>query len=172
MPTRKAPKPAQAAAGDSTPGRHQPVDALLHTADERLFVTTRGQDPELYWLHKYGADDADQRLRIDIRSLYRHEHIEPERLIARLYALKNRDAAQNELFTNELHGNPLAIDELDKPASYYKRRRHLANRLIQGDSLLVMTSLLEREGMAGAGADASTSTRPMASSTTATGRCG
>ena len=177
MPTRKAPKPAQAAAGDSTPGRHQPVDALLHTADERLFipsreeagqedeavagrpqvkdvplnpVTTRGQDPELYWLHKYGADDADQRLRIDIRSLYRHEHIEPERLIARLYALKNRDAAQNELFTNELHGNPLAIDELDKPASYYKRHDTWRNRLIQGDSLLVMTSLLEREGMAGA----------------------
>ncbi|HOX70054.1 MAG TPA: site-specific DNA-methyltransferase, partial [Burkholderiaceae bacterium] len=156
---------------------HQPVDALLHTADERLFipsreeagqedeavagrpqvkdvplnpVTTRGQDPELYWLHKYGADDADQRLRIDIRSLYRHEHIEPERLIARLYALKNRDAAQNELFTNELHGNPLAIDELDKPASYYKRHDTWRNRLIQGDSLLVMTSLLEREGMAGA----------------------
>ena len=177
MPTRKAPKPAQAAAGDSTPGQHQPVDALLHTADERLFipsreeagqedeaiagrpqvkdvplnpVTTRGQDPELYWLHKYGADDADQRLRIDIRSLYRHEHIEPERLIARLYALKNREAAQNELFTNELHGNPLAIDELDKPASYYKRHDTWRNRLIQGDSLLVMTSLLEREGMAGA----------------------
>ena len=171
------PKPTPASAGDSAPGQHQPVDALVHTADDRLFipsreeagqedealagrplskpvplnpVTTRGQDPELYWLHKYGADDADQRLRIDIRSLYRHEHIEPERLIARLYALKNRDAAQNELFTNELHGNPLAIDELDKPASYYKRHDAWRNRLIQGDSLLVMTSLLEREGMAGA----------------------
>jgi adenine-specific DNA-methyltransferase len=178
MPTRKAPKPTTtAAAGDSTPGTHQPVDALLHPHDERLFipsreeagqedqavagrplvkavplnpVTTRGQDPELYWLNKYGNDDQQQQLQVDIRSLYRHEHIEPERLIARLYALKSRDNAQNELFANELHGNPLAVDELDKPASYYQRTDAWRNRLIQGDSLLVMTSLLEREGMAGA----------------------
>ena len=170
------PKTTPAAAGDSAPGQHQPVDALVHKADERLFIpsreeagqeadalagapttkpvalnpiTQRGQDPELYWLHKYGSDDQQQRLEIDIRSLYRHEHIEPERLIARLYALKSRDNAQNELFTHELHGNPLAIDELDKPASYYRRHDAWRNRLIQGDSLLVMTSLLEREGMAG-----------------------
>ena len=178
MATKKkaASKAAPATAGDSAPGQHQPVDALVHKADERLFipsreeagqeadalagapttkpvplnpVTQRGQDPELYWLHKYGSDDQQQRLAIDIRSLYRHEHIEPERLIARLYALKSRDNAQNELFTNELHGNPLAIDELDKPASYYRRHDAWRNRLIQGDSLLVMTSLLEREGMAG-----------------------
>ncbi len=178
MATKKpsALKAAPASAGDSAPGQHQPVDALVHKADERLFipsreeagqeadalagapttkpvalnpVTQRGQDPELYWLHKYGTDDQQRRLEIDIRSLYRHEHIEPERLIARLYALKNRDNAQNELFTNELHGNPLAMDELDKPASYYRRHDAWRNRLIQGDSLLVMTSLLEREGMAG-----------------------
>ena len=176
MATKKSSSATGAIAGDSAPGQHQPVDALVHKADERLFipsreeagqeadalagaptikavplnpVTQRGQDPELYWLHKYGTDDQQQRLDIDIRSLYRHEHIEPERLIARLYALKSRDNAQNELFTNELHGNPLAIDELDKPASYYRRHDAWRNRLIQGDSLLVMTSLLEREGMAG-----------------------
>ena len=44
-------------------------------------VTTRGQDPELYWLEKYGADDADDALDLDIRSLYRTEHIAPEKLI-------------------------------------------------------------------------------------------
>jgi adenine-specific DNA-methyltransferase len=112
-------------------------------------VTHRGQDPELYWLNKYGSDDQQTRLDIDIRSLYRHEHIEPEALIARLYSLKNRDEAQNELFVNELHGNPLALDELDKPIAYYRRADKWRNRLIQGDSLLVMTSLLDREGMAG-----------------------
>lgn len=174
MATKKTPIP-KAAAGESAKGAHQPVDALVHMGKERLFipsreeagqeldavagqpatkavtlnpVTTRGQDPELYWLNKYGSDDQQKRLAIDIRSLYRHEHIEPERLIARLYALKAREAKQNELFTNELHGNPLAIDELDKPASYYKRHDKWRNRLIQGDSLRVMTSLLEREGMA------------------------
>lgn len=173
----KKPATKKAAAGDSAKGAHQPVDAIVHKADERLFipsreeagqeldalagapatksvalnpVTHRGQDPELYWLGKYGDDDAQKQLEIDIRSLYRHEHIEPEALIARLYKLKSREARQDELFVNELHGNPLALDELDKPIAYYRRHDKWRNRLIQGDSLLVMTSLLEREGMAGA----------------------
>lgn len=112
-------------------------------------VTHRGQDPELYWLHKYGVTDQQSALNVDIRSLYRHEHIAPEKIIARLYGFKSRDDAQNELFTNELHGNPLAMDELDKPGAYYRHPDKWQNRLIQGDSLLTMTSLLEREGMAG-----------------------
>jgi adenine-specific DNA-methyltransferase len=112
-------------------------------------VTHRGQDPELYWLHKYGESDQQSALNVDIRSLYRHEHIAPEKIIARLYSFKSRDDAQNELFTNELHGNPLALDELDKPGAYYRHPDKWQNRMIQGDSLLTMTSLLEREGMAG-----------------------
>ena len=112
-------------------------------------VTHRGQDPELFWMHKYGSDDQQKQLEVDIRSLYRHEHIAPEKIIARLYSLKGKTDAQNELFVNELFGNPLAMDELDKPLSYYKQPGNWQNRLIQGDSLLTMTSLLEREGMAG-----------------------
>lgn len=112
-------------------------------------VTTRGQDPELYWLEKYGADDADDALDLDIRSLYRTEHIAPEKLIQRLYTLKREGAQQDDMFVDELFANYKDIDELDKPAFYYKQADQWANRLIQGDSLLVMASLLEREGMKG-----------------------
>lgn len=112
-------------------------------------VTTRGQDPELYWLEKYGTDDADDTLDLDIRSLYRTEHIAPEKLIQRLYTLKREGAQQDDMFVDELFANYKDIDELDKPAFYYKQADQWANRLIQGDSLLVMTSLLEREGMKG-----------------------
>jgi len=113
-------------------------------------VTTRGQDPELFWMHKYGAGDDQTRLSVDIRSLYRHEHIEPETLIHRLYKISKSDTPQNDFFINETFGNLLgAVDELDKPKHYYKQMHDWRNRLIQGDSLLVMTSLLEREGMAG-----------------------
>jgi adenine-specific DNA-methyltransferase len=173
--TSKTPVP-KAGVGDSAKGAHQPVDALEHKADERSFIPSReeagmesdavagrptvrsvplnpvvhrGQDPELYWLGKYGERDDQTALDIDIRSLYRHEHIAPETLIARLYRLKSRDDTQHELFVNELHGNPLALDEEQKPGAYYHRKDKWQNRLIQGDSLLVMTSLLEREGMAG-----------------------
>jgi adenine-specific DNA-methyltransferase len=73
-------------------------------------VTRRGQDPELYWMHKYGEGDDQEQLQVDIRSLYRHEHIAPEKIIANFYRLRGRDEAQNELFTHQLFGNPLAMD--------------------------------------------------------------
>jgi len=116
-------------------------------------VTHRGQDPELYWMHKYGETDAQTHLNVDIRSLYRHEHIAPETLIKRLYELK-REASQNQDFfeselVDTLFGNYQDIEELEKPQSYYQHADRWSNRLIQGDSLLTMTSLLEREGMAG-----------------------
>lgn len=117
-------------------------------------VVHRGQDPELFWLNKYGNDDRDDLLRVDIRSLYRHEHIAPETLIKNLYKViesKNPDAIQLDMFSsvNELFGNALEKDELEKVSEYYQHQDGWTNRLIQGDSHLVMASLLEREGMAG-----------------------
>jgi adenine-specific DNA-methyltransferase len=112
-------------------------------------IVHRGQTPELMWLDKYGADDMDDRLQVDIRSLYRHEHISPELLVNGLYKMKKdiNDKGQPTLF--DVFGNNFEIDELEKPTSYYTHQDGWSNRLIQGDSLLVMTSLLEREGMAG-----------------------
>lgn len=115
-----------------------PLNPVLH----------RGQDPELFWMNKYGNDNREELLSVDIRSLYRHEHISPEMLISKLYRLKKqkRSDLQN---INELFGNALEMDEIDKVSEYYKHQDGWSNRMIQGDSLLVMTSLLEREGMAG-----------------------
>jgi len=144
-------------------------------------VVHRGQDPELFWLKKYDHDDRDELLRVDIRSLYRHEHIAPETLIENLYKvvsgqwivdrktgkrtligshepvpsnhypLSTNNPLQTDLFSNinELFGNALEKDELDKVSEYYHHQDGWTNRLIQGDSLLTMGSLLEREGMAG-----------------------
>lgn len=113
-------------------------------------VVHRGQDPELFWLNKYGNDDRDDLLRIDIRSLYRHEHIAPETLIKNLYKITETKSPQLDLFSiNELFGNALEKDELEKIGEYYQHQDGWTNRLIQGDSHLVMASLLEREGMAG-----------------------
>jgi adenine-specific DNA-methyltransferase len=113
-------------------------------------VVNRGQDPELFWLNKYGNDDRDDLLRIDIRSLYRHEHIAPETLIKNLYNISETKSDQLDLFNiNELFGNALEKDELEKISEYYHHQDGWTNRLIQGDSHLVMASLLEREGMAG-----------------------
>jgi adenine-specific DNA-methyltransferase len=115
-------------------------------------IVHRGQDPELFWMHKYGADDAGAPLSVDLRSLYRHEHIAPEQIIRGLYrVVANESKEQPDLGFSlpELFGNATSHDELDKVSDYYKWSDGWMNRLMQGDSLLGMTSLLEREGMAG-----------------------
>ena len=115
----------------------------------------RGHDPELYWLNKYNNDDeTTQRsdLRVDIRSLYVHEQIRPEMLINSLYRIneQKRNEEQVSLFDNEGFDAPNAIeDELARVTEYYRHTDKWKNRLVQGDSLLVMNSLLKREGMAG-----------------------
>ena len=113
----------------------------------------RGRDPELYWLGKYKNDQEETQspdLRVDTRSLYRHEEIQPETLINQLYTLTTDDAASGiaSLFGNEM---PPTIydDDLQRITEYYQHNADWRNRMIQGDSLLVMNSLLQREGMAG-----------------------
>lgn len=113
----------------------------------------RGRDPELYWLDKYKNDDEETQspdLRVDTRSLYRHEEINPEMIINQLYAIKSDDNASGmaSLFGNEMP-KTMYEDEFQRITEYYKHNADWRNRLIQGDSLLVMNSLLQREGMAG-----------------------
>lgn len=113
----------------------------------------RGRDPELYWQDKYKNDDEETQspdLRVDTRSLYRHEEMRPEMIINQLYAIKSDDNAADSasLFGNEMPKTKYE-DEFDRMTEYYKHNADWRNRLIQGDSLLVMNSLLQREGMAG-----------------------
>lgn len=113
----------------------------------------RGRDPELYWLGKYDNDDDETLapdLRVDIRSLYVHEDIVPEMLIKRLYGVRQEHRTEDQmlLFSPEDMRSKVE-DQLERVADYYTHSMGWKNRLIQGDSLLVMNSLLNREGMAG-----------------------
>lgn len=120
--------------------------SVLHEGFERH------NDPELYWLGKYRdqADADSAELRVDIRSLYVHEDIAPEMLIKRLYQVRQeqRNPEQPMLFSPEDMRTEVE-NQLERVADYYTHSMGWKNRLIQGDSLLVMNSLLNREGMAG-----------------------
>lgn len=111
----------------------------------------RGMDPELYWLDKYKNDDDDTKmpqLETDIRSLYAHEDVRPEAIIEKMYELHEVNTGMPSLF-DDLYDDEEEEDELDRLAGYYKHEDNWRNRLILGDSLLVMNSLLNREGMKG-----------------------
>jgi adenine-specific DNA-methyltransferase len=98
-------------------------------------------DPTLTWAGK--AEHTSFEL--PTVSLHVHERIDPKTIME---AVRRRNGTpapvQGSLFESAEENRPLreAID-------FYQHAHAWSNRLIAGDSLLVMNSLLEKEGMAG-----------------------
>ncbi len=94
--------------------------------------------PELFWLNK-------KNLETDVCTLYRQEHIYPKVLLDKFYWLKKVELLQLSIdYSSDNDG-----EQSKNLSEYYEHQDNWVNRFIQGDNLLVMTSLLEREGMAG-----------------------
>lgn len=107
----------------------------------RVFAYDPHLDPQLEWAGKAERTSFE----VPVVSLHVHERIEPSTIIE---ATRRRGAEprseQLSLFSAPEENPPLR-DAVD----FYRHRHGWSNRLIAGDSLLVMTSLLEKEGMAG-----------------------
>ncbi len=98
-------------------------------------------DPTLQWAGK--AEHAS--FEIPTVSLHVHERIDPRTIIKAVQKCNSDgDTRQLNLFERAEENLPIrqAID-------FYKHDKNWSNRLIAGDSLLTMNSLLEKEGMAG-----------------------
>lgn len=98
-------------------------------------------DPQLVWAGKKEHTSFE----VPTVSLHVHETIDPRTIIE---AVRKRNgngyAFQPSLFERPEEKLPLR-DAID----FYRHSHGWSNRLIAGDSLLVMNSLLEKEGMAG-----------------------
>ena len=98
-------------------------------------------DPQLQWTGKAEHTSFE----VPTVSLHVHERIDP-RTIIEAVRKRNGDGAASQGSLWELpEENPPVRDAIE----FYKHRQNWSNRLISGDSLLVMNSLLEKEGMAG-----------------------
>jgi adenine-specific DNA-methyltransferase len=97
-------------------------------------------DPQLVWAGKAEHTSFE----VPTVSLHVHERIDP-RTIIEAVRKKNDQAGpvQLGLFEEERKG------PLRQAIEFYQHKHGWTNRLIAGDSLLVMNSLLEKEGMAG-----------------------
>jgi len=97
-------------------------------------------DPQLIWAGKAEHTSFE----VPIVSLHVHERIDPKTIIKAVQRRRSQGSRQVSLFELSDENPPMrnAID-------FYKHRHNWSNRLIAGDSLLVMNSLLEKEGMAG-----------------------
>jgi adenine-specific DNA-methyltransferase len=142
----------------------KPVDSLRHK-DKRANIPTNelrgfvegdesapGQmlyprdpslDPQLVWK---GKDEQDrQPLEVPVVPIYIQEKILPQVIIENLRdtARKGEPEPEMTLF-NDYDG--IEFQEL---VEFYRHEQNWANRMILGDSLLVMSSLAEKEGLKG-----------------------
>jgi adenine-specific DNA-methyltransferase len=115
----------------------------LRVAYERR---NRDLDPQLVWRGKDEQDWSD--LVVQAPPLYIQEKIHPKVLIDDLQRQTREkqaaSAAQLDLFA-DFNGVPEGADKTD----FYKHDQNWSNRMILGDSLQVMASLAEREGLRG-----------------------
>jgi adenine-specific DNA-methyltransferase len=139
-------------------GNGKPIEQYTHQHEERLnnppvgLVTPQTDkdgakkkyeydphlDPQLQWAGKKEHTSFE----VPTVSLHVHERIDPKRIIEQVKKEDKVDSVQESLF-----------DSFERPLreaiEFYKHKEGWTNRLVAGDSLLVMNSLIEKEGLGG-----------------------
>jgi len=148
-----------------TPKGPTPVEAIKHkdsrknipteelrdfvADDERapkkmLYPRDPSLDPQLVWKGKDEQDQAD--LAVPVVPIYIQDKVHPQAIIEHLRTTAKAGEREPELtLFDDFNG----LDDFDKKVDFYHWDQHWSNRMILGDSLLVMTSLAEKEGMKG-----------------------
>ena len=110
--------------------------AMLYPRDPSL-------DPQLVWKGKDEQDRED--LAVPVVPVYIQEKIHPKAIIDALPRIEQPGDDQPNLFA-DFNGGPA---DFAQKIEFYNHEQNWSNRLILGDSLLVMTSLAEKEGLKG-----------------------
>jgi adenine-specific DNA-methyltransferase len=108
-----------------------------------LYPRDPSLDPQLVWKGKDEQDAKD--LAVPAVPVYIQEKIHPQAVIenVRAEAKKDKPEEQTSLFADF---NGIKFEDL---IDFYQHEQNWSNRMILGDSLLVMTSLAEKEGLKG-----------------------
>jgi len=145
------------------------IDTLKHTSAKRTNIPTaefesvmkeqekspvriayerrnRDLDPQLVWRGKDEQDWSD--LVVHAPPLYIQEKVHPKVLIDDLRK-QTQDRTEAETDTPSLFADFNGIDDPTKTTDFYSHQQNWTNRMILGDSLQVMASLAEREGLRG-----------------------
>ncbi len=141
-------------------GKKRPIETYQHTGEQRLnnppagLVTPETDpdagkktyaydphlDPQLVWAGKAEHTSFE----VPTVSLHVHERIDPCTIIEAVRKRNGDVAVQLPLFAQPQENPPIR-----QAIEFYRHAQGWSNRLIAGDSLVVMSSLLEKEGMAG-----------------------
>lgn len=122
------------------PRKHDPKKTPEH------YDRNEDLDPQLVWKGKR-EEDAN-RLRVEAAPIYVQEKIQPKAIIENLRwrtsELRGEQPGANLDLFADFNGLPPGAE-----VEFYKHSQRWTNRMILGDSLLVMTSLAHKEGQKG-----------------------
>jgi adenine-specific DNA-methyltransferase len=165
-PTTPKPTPSAKKKPPKAPEPSTPVETIKHkdtrsniptrelgkfaNDDERkpksiLYPRDPSLDPQLVWK---GKDEQDRNpLEVPAVPIYIQEKIHPQALVEEVRLRAEREKRGEKPV--DLFADFNGLDDFEKKVDFYKHDQHWTNRMILGDSLLVMTSLAEKERLKG-----------------------
>lgn len=107
----------------------------------------RDLDPQLAWRGKDEQDWSD--LVVHAPPLYIQEKVQPKALVDELLRLTHKSKSDTGNFQPDLFADFDGLEDDVSRTEFYQHDQNWSNRMILGDSLQVMASLSEREGLRG-----------------------
>ena len=127
---------------------HQPLMREEEQTPIRVAYERRNHDldPQLVWRGKDEQDLTD--LVVNAPPLYIQERVHPKALIDDLMR-QSRNGHKPDEFQTDMFADFNGLPSEDAKTEFYQHDANWSNRMILGDSLQVMASLAEREGLRG-----------------------
>ena len=153
MPPRKPKSTADIRhTADSRANLPSAEDATTMSDDDRraepyYYQRNRDLDPQLVWRGKDVENDTP--LEVMAPPIYVQERIRPKHLIDDLRRHSDANPAEDDESQAQMFADFNGLPSPEARTEYYQHQANWSNRMILGDSLQVMASLAEKEGMKG-----------------------
>ena len=127
---------------------HQPLMREEEQEPVRVAYERRNRDldPQLVWRGKDEQDSSD--LVVNAPPLYIQERVHPKVLVDDLVR-QSRNGSGSDEYQTDMFADFNGLPSEDAKTEFYQHDANWSNRMILGDSLQVMASLAEREGLRG-----------------------
>jgi len=127
---------------------HQSIVDKAHEAPRAVkYPRNTDLDPQLVWRGKDEQDWSD--LVVQAPPIYIQEKVHPKVLVDDLLKQTKATKSQEPGFQTDLFADFNGVPEGADKTEFYAHDQNWSNRMILGDSLQVMASLAEREGLRG-----------------------
>jgi adenine-specific DNA-methyltransferase len=127
------------------------LEAVMEDADKRprpvRYPRNTDLDPQLVWRGKDDQDWSD--LIVQAPPLYIQEKVHPKVLVDDLLRQSRERRAETNPPMPDLFADFNGLPDKEAVTEFYRHDANWSNRMILGDSLSVMASLAEREGLRG-----------------------